>query len=174
MFALLLNAVRADLDRQLSWVKAEAKRQAGHVELTIILIGVASLAGLGAVITGLIALYVWLAAQTTQFVALGAIGGGLLLLALILLALTRIRRRPQFSSPPALQLAQPAALLGISTKSPNSQGLVGGEQAVSLVTAAMRNGSRSALLGTLAMVVLMGVIVGRRAKNRGIDKTRRS
>ena len=171
MFALLLNAVRADLDRQLSWVKAEAKRQAGHVELTIILIGIASLAGLGAVIIGLIALYVWLAAQTTQFVALG---GGLLLLALILLALTRIRRRPQFSSPPALQLAHPAALLGISTKSPNSQGLVGGEQAVSLVTAAMRNGSRSALLGTLAMVVLMGVIVGRRAKNRGIDKTRRS
>ena len=171
MFALLLNAVRADLDRQLSWVKAEAKRQAGHVELTIILIGVASLAGLGAVIIGLIALYVWLAAQTTQFVALG---GGLLLLALILLALTRIRRRPQFSSPPALQLAQPAALLGISTKSPNSQGLVGGEQAVSLVTAAMRNGSRSALLGTLAMAVLMGVIVGRRAKNRGIDKTGRS
>ena len=129
MFALLLNAVRADLDRQLSWVKAEAKRQAGHVELTIILIGIASLAGLGAVIIGLIALYVWLAAQTTQFVALG---GGLLLLALILLALTRIRRHPQFSSPPALQLAQPAALLGISTTSPNSQGLVGGEQAVSL------------------------------------------
>ena len=169
MLALLLNAVRADLDRQLSWVKAEAKRQAGHIELTIILIGIASLAGLGAVIIGLIALYVWLAAQTTQFVALGAIGGGLLLLALILLALTRIRRRPQFSSPPALQLAQPAALLGISTKSPNSQGLVGGER-----PAAMRNGSRSALLGTLAMVALMGVIVGRHAKNRGIDKTRRS
>jgi hypothetical protein len=169
MFALLLNAVRADLDRQLSWVKAEAKRQAGYVELTIILIGVASLAGLGAVIIGLIALYVWLAAQTTQFVALGAIGGGLLLLALILLALTRIRRRPQFSSPPALQLAHPAALLGISTRSPNSQGLVRGEQAV-----AMRNGSRSALLGTLVMVVLMGVIAGRRIMNRGIDKTRRS
>jgi hypothetical protein len=127
------------------------------------------LAGLGAVIIGLIALYVWLAAQTTQFVALGTIGGGLLLLALILLALTRIRRRPQFSSPPALLLAQPAALLGISTQSPNSQGLVGSEQA-----AAMRNRSRTALLGTLAIVALMGVINGRRAKNRGIDKTRRS
>jgi uncharacterized membrane protein YbhN (UPF0104 family) len=173
MFALLLNAVRADLDRQLGWIKAEAKRQVGHVELTIILIAVASLAGLGAVIIGLIALYVWLAAQTTQFVALGAIGSGLLLFALILLALTRIRRRPQFATPPPLQLAQPAALLGISTKSPNGQGLVGGKQAASLVTGAMRNGSRSALLGTFAMVVLIGVIVGRRAMNRGIDKTRR-
>ena len=169
MFALLLNAVRADLGRQLDWARAEAKRQAGHIELTIILIAVASLAGLGAVIIGVIALYVWLAAQTTQFVALGAIGGGLLLVALFLLALSRIRRRPQFSSPPALQLAQPAALLGISTKSFNSQGLVGGEQ-----TASMRNKSRSALLGTLAIVVLMGVVVGRRATNRRIDKTMRS
>jgi Putative Actinobacterial Holin-X, holin superfamily III len=169
MFALLLNALRADLDRQLDWAKAEAKRQAGHIELTIILIGVASLAGLGAVIVGLIALYVWLAAQTTQFVALGAIGGGLLLLALILFALARIRRRPQFAPPPPVQLVQPAALLGISTKNLNSRGLVGGEQA-----AAMRNGSRSGLLGTLAIMVLIGVIVGRRAMNRGIDKTRRS
>ena len=174
MFTLLLNAVRADLDRQLDWARAEAKRQAGHIGLTIILIGVASLAGLGAIIVGLIALYVWLAAQTTQFVALDAIGGGLLLLALILLALARIRRRPQFAPPPPLQLARPAALLGISTKSPNSPGRVGGEQAVSLVTGMVRNGSRSALLGTLAIVVLMGVIVGRRAMNRGIDKTRRS
>jgi hypothetical protein len=29
MFALLRNAVRADLDRQLEWAKAQAKRQAG-------------------------------------------------------------------------------------------------------------------------------------------------
>jgi uncharacterized protein YidB (DUF937 family) len=52
MFALLLNVLRADLDRQLGWIKAESKRQVGYVELTITLIGVASLAGLGAVIIG--------------------------------------------------------------------------------------------------------------------------
>jgi quinol-cytochrome oxidoreductase complex cytochrome b subunit len=92
---LLLNAVRADLDRDLDWARAEAKRQVSHVGLSVILTAVASLAVLGAVIIGLIALYVWLSAQTTQFVALGAIGGGLLLLALILLTLVSLRRRPR-------------------------------------------------------------------------------
>jgi hypothetical protein len=167
MFALLLNAVRADLDRQLDWARAEAKRQANHVGLSVILTGVASLAVLGAVIIGLIALYIWLSAQTTQFVALGTIGAGLLLLALILLSLVSLRRRPRFASPPPLQLARPAALLGISTGRPKSQGLASGSgQVASLATAAMRNGSRSALLGTLAIVVLMGVIVGRRANRK--------
>jgi hypothetical protein len=93
MLALLRNAVRADLDRQLEWARTQAKRQAGHVALTVILTGIASLAGLGAVIIGLIAPDIWLAARTAQFAALGAIGGGLLLLALILLAVVSSRRR---------------------------------------------------------------------------------
>jgi hypothetical protein len=172
MFALLRNAVRADLDRQLEWARTQAKRQAGHVRLTVILTGIASFAGLGAVIIGLIALDIWLAARTSQLAALGAIGGGLLLLALILLAAVSIRRRPRFASPPPLQLAHPAALLGIAAKNPNSQVVVGSEQLMSLATATLRNGSRSALLGTLAIMVLMGVIVGRRAGGRR-DRTSR-
>jgi hypothetical protein len=166
MFALLRNVVRSDLDRQLEWAKAEAKRQAGYVGLTAALTGIASLAGLGAVIIGLIGLDIWLAGRTSQFAALGAIGGGLLLLALMLLAMVSVRRRPRFASPPPLQLAQPAALLGISAKGVNSQVPVGSGLSMSLATAALRNGSRSALLGTLAIVALMGVIVGRRAINR--------
>ena len=174
MFALVRNAVRADLDRQLEWAKAQAKRQAGYVGLSVILIGIASLAGLGAVIIGLIALDIWLAARTSQFAALGAIGGGLLLLALMLLAMVSVRRRPRFASPPPLQLAQPAALLGISAKAVSGQVPAGSGLAMSLATAALRNGSRSALLGTLAIVALMGVIVGRRAIIRRTVKTERS
>jgi hypothetical protein len=132
----------------------------------LVMWGLASLAGLGAVIIGLIALDLWLAARTSQFAALGAIGGGLLLLALILLAVVSIRPRPRFASPPRLQLAQPAALLGISAKGVNSQVPVGGGLAVTLATATLRNGSRSALLGTLAIVVLIGVIVGRAIAHR--------
>jgi hypothetical protein len=166
MFALLRNAVRSDFDRQLEWAKAQAKRQAGYVRLTAILTGIASLAGLGAVIIGLIALDIWLAARTSQFAALGAIGGGLLLLALMLLAVVSVRQRPRFASPPPLQLAQRVALLGIWAKGVNSQVPVGSGLAMSLATAALRNGSRSALLGTLAIVVLTGVVVGRRTINR--------
>jgi hypothetical protein len=171
MFALLRNAVHADLDRQLEWARTQAKRQAVHVGLTVILTGIASFAGLGAVIIGLIALDIWLAARTSQFAALGAIGGGLLLLALILLAVVGIRRRPRFASPPPLQLAHPASLLGISAMSPNSQ-VIGSEQLMRLATTTLRNGSRSALLGTLAITVLMGVIVGRSAGGRK-DRTGR-
>ena len=171
MFALLRNAVRADLDRQLEWARAQAKRQAGYVGLSVILTGIASLAGLGAVIIGLIALDIWLAARTSQFAALGAIGGGLLLLAVMLLAVVGIRRRPRLASPPPLQLAQPAALLGISAKTVNSQVPIGGGLAMSLATATLRNGSRSALLGALAIVVMMGIIVGRRAIKRRPVKT---
>jgi hypothetical protein len=174
MLALLRNAVRADLDRQLEWASVQAKRQAGYVGLTVILTGIASLAGLGAVIIGLIALYTWLAERTSQFVALGAIGGGLLLLSLILLAVARIRRRPRFASPPPLQLAQPAALLGISAKAVSGQVPAGSGLAMSLANATLRNGSRSALLGTLAIVVLMGVIAGRRAISHRTVKTVRS
>jgi hypothetical protein len=174
MFALLRNAVRSDLDRQLKWAKVEAKRQIGYVGLTAILTGIASLAGLGALIVGLIALDIWLAARTSPFAALVAIGGGLLLLALMLFAVVSIRRRPRFASPPPLQLAKPAALLGVSAKGINGQVPVGGGLAMNLATTALRNGSRSTLLGALAIVVTMGIIVGRRALNRRPAGTGRS
>lgn len=166
MLARLSDAMRADFERQLGWARAQAKRQAGHAILTLVLTAVASLAALGAGVVGLIAFYIWLAREHNQFVALGAIGGGLLLIALILVALVRARQRPRFASPPPLQLAQPAALLGISAPGFNSR-LVGGEQVISLATATMRNGSRSAVLGTLAIVALTGLIVGRRLVARG-------
>jgi hypothetical protein len=57
MFARLLDAIHADVEQQLAWARTEYRRQAGHVVLTIILTAVASLAGLGAVAVGLIALY---------------------------------------------------------------------------------------------------------------------
>ena len=110
MLARLLDAMRADFERQLGWAKAQAKRQAGHAILTFVLTAVASLAALGAVVIALIALYTWLAMRHNQFVALGAVGGGLLLFALILGALTLVRQRPRFASPPPLQLATIAGL----------------------------------------------------------------
>jgi hypothetical protein len=57
MFGPLLGVVRADVDRQIGWVKEEARRQSRHVVLVGILLGVAALATLGALAVGLIALY---------------------------------------------------------------------------------------------------------------------
>ena len=162
MFVALRSAVRADIDRQIGWAKDQVKRQTRHTALTGILAGVAALAALGAVTVGLIALHSWLAMQTGPFVAHGLIGGGLLLLALILLALALIRRRPRLAARPPLQIAQPAALLGGLRQGSDDKIVTGGEQTLKLATGTLRDGPLSTLLGTLALAVAIGLLLGRR------------
>jgi hypothetical protein len=164
MFASLFGAVRADLDRQVEWARIEAGRQARHTVLILVLASVAAFAGLGAAVLGLIALYTWLAMDYGQFIALGMIGGGLLLLALILFALAFGLHRPRLASPPPLQIAQPAVLLGTLGQGRNAKVLTGGQQVLNLASDTMRGGSRSALFGTLALVALVGLIAARRLK----------
>src|SRR5262249_1849632 len=127
-----------------------------------ILAGVAALAALGAVIVGLIALHSWLAMQIGPFVAYGLIGGGLVLLALILFALALIPRRPRLAARPPLQIARPAALPGGLRQGSYDKVVTGGEQTLKLATETLRDGSGSALLGTLALAVAVGLLVGRR------------
>ena len=100
--------------------------------------------------------------QTGPFVAHGLIGGGLLLLALILLSLALIPRRPRLAARPPLQIARPAALLGGLRQGSYDKVAAGGEQTLKLATETLRDGSGSALLGTLALAVAVGLLVGRR------------
>ena len=168
MFAALRSAVRADIDRQIGWAKDQVKRQTRYTALMAILVGVAALAALGAVIVGLIALHSWLAMQIGAFVAHGLIGGGLLLLALILFALAFIRRRPRLAARPPLQIARPVALLGGLRQGSYDKVVTGGEQTLKLATETLRDGSGSALLGTLALAVAVGLLVGRRLADHGV------
>jgi hypothetical protein len=151
MLATLLDAIRADIDRQIGWAKGEVGRQARFTGLTAAFAAVAALAVLGAIVVALIALYRWLAMQVDPFIALGMIGGGLLLLALILLMLVFVRRRPRPALRPQLQIAHPVALLQTASNPP-----------VKLVTDTMRHGSRSAFLGTLALITVIGLVIGRK------------
>jgi len=160
MFAPLVNAVRADIDRQIGWAKDEVRRQSRYTALTGILAGVAILAALGAIVVGLIALHVWLAPRAGPLAALAVIGGGLLLLALVLFALAFARRRPPLAARPRLEIAQPAALLGALR--PGRLDGVMGEQTLNKATDTLRHGSRSALFGTLVLVAVIGLIAGRR------------
>ena len=172
MFAALHSAVRADIDRQIGWAKDQVKRQTRHTALMGILAGVAALAALGAVIVGLIALHSWLAVQTGPFVAHGLIGGGLLLLAPILFALAFIRRRPILAARPPLQIAQPVALLGGLRQGRHDRVAAGGQQTLKLATGTLRDGPLSTLLGTLALAVALGLLVGRRlADHRAVRRT---
>src|SRR5262249_18142295 len=172
MFAALRSTVSADIDRQIGWAKDQVKRQTRHTLVTAILAGVAALAALGAVVVGLITLYSWLAIQWGSFVAHGVMGGGLLLLALILLALAFTRRRPQLAARPPLQIAQPVALLGGLRQGSYDKVVTGGDQTLKLATETLRDGSGSALLGTLALAVAVGLLVGRRLANHGVMRRR--
>ena len=161
MFGPLLGAVRADIDRQIGWAKEEAKRQRQHVLLVGIMLGAAALAMLGALAVGLIALHMWLMPRYGPFITLGIIAGGLLLLALILLLLAINRRRPRLAARPPVQMAQPAAVLGILGQNTYGKVALGGERALSFGSENIREGSRSTLLVTLAFITVLGLIAGR-------------
>src|SRR5262249_29032535 len=162
MFAALRSAVRADIDQQIGWAKDQLKRQTSPTALMGILAGVASLAALCSVIFVLISLHSWLAIQIGPFLAYGLIGGGLVLLALILFALALIPRRPRLAARPPLQIARPAALLGGLRQGSYDKVVTGGEQTLRLASGALCDGSRSTLLGTLALAVAVGLLDGRR------------
>ena len=162
MFASLLGAVRADLDRQIGWAKDGMRQQTRHITLIGALAGIAVLAALGAIVVGLIALYFWLAPQTGPFTALGAIGGGLLLLALVLFVSVFAWRRPRIASRPRLQITQPTALFRTLRQGSYGKVIPGSDQTLKLATSMPRHGSRYALLGALVLAAMMGAIAGRR------------
>ena len=164
MLAPLFGAVRSDIDRQIGWVKGEVRRQTRHTALIAALAGVGALAALGAIVVGLIALYSWLAMQTNPFAALGMIGGGLLVVALILFTLAYVVQRPPPVSRPQLQIAQPTALLGTLRQGSYGNVVASNAQMLNMATDAVRNGSRSTLLSALVLVAVMGLIAGRKLK----------
>ena len=84
MFAPLLGAVRADMDRQVGWAREELRRQVRYTALIGAIGGMGALAAIGVLIVGLIALHSWLAPQVGSLAALGMIGAGLLMLILLL------------------------------------------------------------------------------------------
>ena len=165
MFAPLMYAVRADIERQLGWARGEVRRQTRHTALIGSLAVVAALAALGAVIAGLIALYFWLSIQLGPFAALGMIGGGLLALALVLSAFVATWRRPRLASRPQLLVAQPAALIGTFRRDTDGRGSASREDALNLVADTVRQSPPTALLGILLIAAVMGVVTGRRFKS---------
>lgn len=164
MLAVLLNAVRADLDRQMGWARDEAWRQIRYIAVIGTIAAMAALAALGVLIVGLIALHAWLTPQVGSFASLGIIGAGLLSLTLVLLLVVLLLRRPGLKTRPALQVGQPATLFRTNTQ-PN-QTIAAGEDSLRLATNTSREGTRSELLGALALIAVAGVIAGRRLRRR--------
>jgi hypothetical protein len=164
MFAPLLGVVRADIDRQVGWAREEVRRQIRYAVLVCAIGAMIALAALGALIVGLIALHAWLAPQVGSLAALGVIGAGLLLLMLILVLAAFTLRRPGLKTRPALQVAQPATLFRTATGPGPDQAIAAGKDSLRLATDALREGTRSELLGALALIAVVGMIAGRRLR----------
>jgi len=162
MLASLRDAVRADIDRQIGWAKGEVRRQTRHTALVSALATVAALAALGAIIVGLIALYFWLSMQLDPFAALGIIGGGLLVLALILFALAFASKRPRLALRPQLQIAQPAALIGTLRRDSADRVVADKEGAMTLLADTVRHSPPTTLLGVLLIAAVVGMVTARR------------
>ena len=162
MFAPLMNAIHADIHQQIGWAKVEVRRQTRYTVVVGVLAVMATLAALGSIIVGLTAIYLWMAPQMGPFTALGGIGGGLLLLALMLFVLARVWRRPQFASRPPLQITRSVALLGTLSRGSRDEATVRSDERLKVATDMRR--SRSALLGTLVVAATVGLIAGRRLR----------
>ena len=164
MFAPLLGAVRADMDRQMGWAREELRRQVRYTALIGAIGGMVALAAIGALIVGLIALHSWLAPQVGSLTALGMIAAGLLLLMVLLLLVALSLRRPELKTRPALQVVQPATLFRAGANLGADQAIATDKDSLRFATEALREGSRSELLGALALIALAGVIAGRKLR----------
>jgi MFS family permease len=164
MLAPLLGIIRADIDRQAGWARDEARRQIRYAALVGAIAGMGALAALGALIVGLVALHAWLAPQVGSLAALGIIGAGLLVLTLILFLVAFSLRRPGLKTRPSLQAVQPATLFGTGADLGADEAIVAGKDSLRLATDTLREGTRSELLGALALIAIAGVIAGRRLR----------
>ena len=71
-----------------------------------------------------------------------------------------------------MQITRPAALLGGLRQGSDDKIVTGGEQTLKLATGTLRDGPLSTLLGTLALAVAVGLLVGRRlADHRAVRRT---
>jgi hypothetical protein len=162
MLASVFGAVQADIDRQVNWAKGEARRRVRYTVRIAIFAGAGILAVIGAAIVGLIALHTWLEAQWTPLIAHGMIGGGLLLLALILFLAAAAGRPPRLAARPPLQVARPAAALGALAAVSRGNVIPRAQETVQAASETVKQGSRSSLLGTLALAAVAGFIISRK------------
>ena len=191
MLQALLRLLGVDLDRKLAEVRghidelkrsaiSQATEQIKETGLTVGLLLGGAIAALFTLIIALAALYVWIDMHEGPLVAFAVIGLVTALLAALMFALAFLRRK-RGAAPAAVYSAPaaspPAAPLLMSVLPPppanasffdrlthrfTTRVATAGDEALNAAVHAMRTSSRPALFGTLAVVALVGVLIGRR------------
>jgi hypothetical protein len=192
LFRLLgvdLNRKLAEVRGQIDELKRSAISQATeHVKETGLTVGLILLGAIAALFTfviALAALFVWVDIREGPLAACGAVGLVTALLAALMfvLALRRGKRRPApvpvnlapAASPPAsvapvlMSILPPpppnASFLDHLTHRFTTRVAAASDDAVDAAVHVIRTSSRPALFGTLAVVTLVGVLIGRRRRS---------
>ena len=166
--------------------KREIRQEIAHVGVTAALLLGAMMAFALTCLVGLVALYVWLEPQYGALAALAIVGGVTAAAAFVLLIIALSRGestpvpgdaqpivtpspRPAVSRAPlntaAAFVAPPpanASLVDVIAHRVSSRAAGGVDDAIDVAHDTVANGSRSALVGTLATTILLGFVVGRR------------
>jgi hypothetical protein len=181
-----LAEVRGQIDELKRSAISQATEQVKETGLTVGLILLGAIAALFTFVIALAALYVWVDMHEGPLAACGAVGLVTALLAALMfvLVLRRGKRRPTpvpvYRSPAALPPSSPVAPVLMSVLPPppanasffdhlthrlTTRVATAGDEALDTAVHAMRTSSRPALFGTLAIVALVGVLIGRRRRS---------
>jgi hypothetical protein len=166
----------------------EMKRQAADAGLTMGLAFVGVIFAMWTVLAGLIALYLWVAEQKDPFVALGAVGLVTAVLAALLFTIVSMRgsrpdtkqtrpidfaasaaATPAFSAETnpafaAAALPPNASILDVFAHTLTDRTAAATGEVLDSAADIVRRGPREAMLVTLAVAALVGVMLGRRRK----------
>jgi hypothetical protein len=179
-----LAEVRGHIDELKRSAISQATEQVKETGLTVGLLLIGAIAALLTLIVVLAALYLWVDTYQGPFVALAVVGVVTASLAALMfvLAFRRARRKsvaaplylnpaasppPSASSPVLLSAALPpppanASFFDALTHRFSTRVAAASDEALDAAVHAMRTSSRPALFGTLAVVALVGVLIGRR------------
>jgi hypothetical protein len=179
-----LAEVRGHIDELKRSAISQATEQVKETGLTVGLLLIGAIAAILTLIVVLAALYLWVDTYQGPFVALAVVGVVTASLAALMfvLAFRRARRKlvaaplylnpaasppPAASSPVLLAAALPplppsASFFDHLTHRFTTRVATAGDEALDAAVHAMRTSSRPALFGTLAVVALVGVLIGRR------------
>jgi hypothetical protein len=181
-----LAEVRGNIDELKRSAISQATEQIKETSLTVGLILGGAIAALFTLIIALAALYVWVDMHEGPLVALAIIGlvTALLAASLFALAFLRGKRRAApaavYRAPAPSPPASPSAPILMSVLPPpppnasffdhlthrfTARVAASSDDAIDAAVDVMRTSSRSALFGTLAVVTLVGVLIGRRRRS---------
>jgi hypothetical protein len=186
MLDILLRAFGVDLQQQLARLKAQAgefknqaidevKHQAVHTGVTIALALLGLVFVLLTIVVGLIALYVWVEESQGPYAALGAVAATTAVTAVLLFVIVSARGgrsapprpavAPAPSVAPAGAMPSAASLSSLAesiTERLKQQTAEAASEAIDQAADYVRKSPREAILASLAVALVAGLMIGRR------------